>query len=327
MAVVESAQDKRGLAGRILGSGRGRRPRSTEVRRRIGESWYTPYLFILPHLIIFFLFIGLPFFYGIWISLHDATGLRDGAFIGLRNYQWLLDPASIFSGRYIQSVWNTTLFVIMSTPLLVGAGLFLATVLNQRFRGRNFFRGLYFAPWTLSVAVVGVTWWYLFSGSGGVIPNFLTQTFGDSPSWLTTTPWAWITILVGTLWWTIGFNTIVLLAGMQGISADLYEAAAIDGANRWQQFRHITIPALRAVLLLVVTLQIIASFQLVGQPQLMTGGGPPPADTTPVLLHVYNTAFQGRRELGLGAAMALLVAVVMVAVSVINFRLFSSERS
>jgi len=115
--------------------------------------------------------------------------------------------------------------------------------------------------------------------------------------------------------------------GMQGISADLYEAAAVDGANRWQQFRSITLPSLRPVLLLVVTLQIIASFQLVGQPQLMTGGGPPPTETTPVLLHIFNIGFLGRRELSIAAAMALVVAAMMIIVSVINFRLFSSERS
>jgi len=328
MAGIESAQKERSMAGRLFGFFRRRKKRpQTDVRRRIGESWYTPYLFILPHLIIFILFIGVPFFLGIWISVHDSTALREGPFVGFRNFENLLSPDSVHSERFWTTVWNTFIFVFLSTPLLVGVGLFLATLLNQRFRGRNFFRGIYFAPWTLSVAVVGVTWWYLFNGNGGVVPRFLQDTVGTSPGWLTENPWAWIAILVATLWWTIGFNTIILLAGMQGISADLYEAASIDGANRWQQFRHITIPSLKAVLLLVVTLQIIASFQLVGQPQLMTGGGPPPTETTPVLLHVFNTGFGGRRELSLAAAMALIVAFMMVIVSIINFRLFSSERS
>lgn len=326
MALAESAQKERSLAGRIFGFGRGRRS-STDVRRRIGEKWYTPYLFILPHFILFTAFILVPFFLGIWISIHDSTALREGPFVGLRNFENLVDPESIHSERYWTTVWNTILFVIMSTPVLVAVGLFLAAILNQRVRGRNFFRGTYFAPWTLSVAVIGVTWWWMFNGNGGVVTRFLEETVGSSPGWLTSNPWAWISILVATLWWTIGFNTIILLAGMQGIPLDLYEAAAIDGASRWQQFRHITIPSLRAVLLLVVTLQILASFQLVGQPQLMTGGGPPPTETTPVLLHVFNTAFGGRRELSLAAAMALIVAVLMVVVSIVNFRLFSSERS
>lgn len=327
MTSVATGQRKSPLGGRRFGFGRGRRSSGGDVRRRIGESWYTPYLFILPHLVVFVAIIGIPFLLGIWISLHRSTPLREGPFVGAANYMRLLDPASLDFERYWTTVWNTILFVLMSTPLLVIVGLILATLLNQRLRGRNIFRSIFFAPWTLSVAVVGLTWWWMFSGQGGVVTRLLQETVGSSPGWLTSNPWAWIAILVATLWWTIGFNTIILLAGMQAISADLYEAAAIDGANRWQQFRHITIPSLRPVLLLVVTLQIIASFQLVGQPQLMTGGHPPPTETTPVLLHVFNTGFTGRGDLSLAAAMAMIVAVMMVVVSIVNFRLFSSERA
>lgn len=327
MTSVATGQRKSPLGGRRFGFGRGRGSSSGDKRGRIGEAWYTPYLFILPHFVLFVAVIGIPFLLGIWISLHRSTATRQGPFVGGANYMRLLDPASLEFERYWTTVWNTILFVLMSTPLLVIVGLVLATLLNQRLRGRNIFRSIYFAPWTLSVAVVGLTWWWMFSGRGGVVTNFVTEMFGSSPGWLTSNPWAWIAILIATLWWTIGFNTIILLAGMQGISADLYEAAAIDGANRWQQFRHITIPSLRPVLLLVVTLQIIASFQLVGQPQLMTGGGPPPTETTPVLLHVFNVGFTGRPDLSLAAAMALIVAVMMVVVSIVNFRLFSSERA
>jgi multiple sugar transport system permease protein len=305
--------------------------KGTDRRRRIGENPITPYLFILPHLALFSVFILFPFFLGIWMSLHDSTALRDGPFVGLRWYQQLFDPSNRTQfPRFWNSVWNTILFVIMSTPLLVGVGLALASLLNQKVRGRNIFRAIYFVPWTLSVSVVALTWWWMFNGNAGFVTEFMTDTFGWSPSWFTTNPWAWITILVATLWWTIGFNTIILLAGMQAIAVDLYEAAAIDGANKWQQFRSITLPSLRPILLLVITLQIIASFQLVGQPQLMTGGGPPSelgGETNPVLLHIYNTAFSGRRELSLTAAMALIVAAIMVVVSIVNFRLFSSERA
>jgi multiple sugar transport system permease protein len=295
--------------------------------RSLGDPWYTPWLFVLPHLVLFTLFIAVPFALGIWISVHDSTALREGPFVGTRNFERLLDPDSIFFGRFWQTVWNTVLFVLISTPVLVLTGLALALALNQRLAGRNLFRGIYVAPWTLSVAVVGLTWWWMFNGNSGVVTRFLQETVGSSPGWLTSTPWAWIAILVATLWWTIGFNTIILLAGLQAIAPELYEAASIDGAGRWQKFRSITVPFLRPVLLLVVTLQIIASFQLVGQPQLMTGGGPPPADTTPVLLHIFNTAFAGRRELSLAAAMALIVAVIMVVVSIINFRVFRSDRA
>ncbi len=330
MSSIAAAEPQRGkgLLGR--GKGKAKSPRK-DVRRRIGEKPITPYLFILPHFLLFTVFILFPFFLGIWISLHDSTALRDGPFVGLRWYQQLFDPGNRSQfPRFWNSIWNTVLFVIMSVPLLIAVGLLLASLLNQRLRGRNVFRGIYFVPWTLSVSVVGLVWWWMFNGNAGFVTLLMRDTLGWSPNWLASNPWAWLAVLIPTLWWTIGFNTIIFLAGMQGISADLYEAASVDGANKWQQFRFITLPSLRPILLLVVTLQIIASFQLVGQPQLITGGGPPSAlggETNPVLLHVYNTGFGGRRELSLAAAMALIVAALMIIVSVVNFRLFSSERS
>ena len=309
----------------------GRRRGGADRRRRIGENPITPYAFIAPHFILFLVFILFPFFLGIWMSVHDSTALRDGPFVGIRWYEQLFDPSNRSQfPRFWNSVWNTILFVVISTPLLVGFGLLLATLLNQKLRARNLFRAIYFVPWTLSVAVIALVWWWMFNGNAGFVTLLLQDLLGWSPNWLSENPWAWIAILIATVWWTIGFNTIIFLAGMQGISPELYEAAAIDGASRWQQFRSITLPSLRPILLLVVTLQIIASFQLVGQPQLMTGGGPPSSlggETTSALLHVFNVGWGGRRELSLAAAMALIVAAMMVVVSVINFRLFSSERS
>ncbi len=329
MTSAAAAQPRRGgPLSRLFN--RGNKAPRKDARRRIGESAITPYLFLLPHFLIFSVFILFPFFLAIWISLHDSTGIRDGAFVGLRWYQQLFDFDSLIAPRFWNTLWNTVLFVFMSTPIQVGVGLLLASLLNQRLRGRNVFRAIYFVPWTLSVSVIALIWWWMFNGNAGFVTETMKSFTGGSPNWLASNPWAWITILVATVWWTIGFNTIILLAGMQGISADLYEAASVDGANKWQQFRSITLPSLRPILLLVVTLQIIASFQLVGQPQLMTGGGPPSTgggETAPVLLHVYNVGFQGRREISQAAAMSLVVAAFMVVVSVVNFRLFSSERS
>ena len=306
----------------------GKRTRA-DVRRRIGEKWWVPYLFILPHLAVFAFMIGYPFFSGLYISLLDADNFSgiNGAFVGLENYRQLFDPSHRQFQRFWQTLLNTVLFVLMSVPALIAVALGLAAILNAKFRGRTFFRAIYFAPWTLSVAVVGLLWFWIFQSRGGLIVDIFGWFGLTSPGWLSSQPWAWLSILIATVWWTIGFNTIILLAGMQAISADLYEAASIDGANKWQQFRNITLPSLRPILLLVITLQIIASFNLVGQPQIITAGGPPTAQTEPVLLHLYNIAFRGRFEIGIGAAMAVVVAVLMVTVSVINFRFFSSERS
>jgi multiple sugar transport system permease protein len=306
----------------------------SEVRRRIGEAWYVPYLFILPHLLLFGFFILVPFIFGIWLSLQDYRQFQPTRFVGLQNYLELIDPLSRHFDRFWQGLWNTVIFVIISTPTLVLAGLGLASLLNERYRGRNLFRATYFAPWTLSVAVVALLWWWIFAGTGGLATTLWNSIIGaltgaPAPNWLTENPWAWFAILLATLWWTIGFNTVILLAGMQGISGELYEAASIDGANKWQQFVNITIPVLRPVLLLVITLQVIASFNLIGQPQIMTGGGPPPGETTPVLLYVYNVGFTqtGPFDLSQSATMALIVAVIMVGVSIVNFRIFRADRA
>jgi multiple sugar transport system permease protein len=315
-------------AGALARASAGVAPRApaTTGLRRIGEKWYTPYLFLLPHLSLFVLMIGIPFFYNIYIALSDYTFGGSETFIGLRNFQNLFDPNDFHFPVFWNGVWNTIIFVIISTPTLVTAGLGLAVLLNSKFRGRNFFRGIYFAPWTLGIGVVGLLWFWILNGTFGLLTNTLGIFGLSSPAWLTTNPWAWFSILLATVWWTVGFNTIILLAGIQAISIDLYEAATVDGANRWQQFRHITVPSLRPILLLVVTLQVIASFNLVGQPQIMTGGGPG-NETRPGLLYVYETGFTGRYELGQAAAMALVIAVMMLVVSLVNFRVFNSERA
>jgi multiple sugar transport system permease protein len=301
-----------------------------ERRRRIGEKWYTPYLFILPHMIVFGIMIGIAFFFSAFISFFNWDLLNPDVgsqpFVGVDNYAQLFDPSSLYFERFWTDLWNTVIFVLMSVPALVVIGLVLAALLNQKFRGRNFFRSVYFAPWTLSVAVIGLLWKFIFE-TGGILDRVVLAFGGTPPAWLTTQPWAWLAIVIATLWWTIGFNTIILLAGMQSISADLYEAASIDGANVLQQFRHITIPSLRPILLLVITLQVIASFNLVGQPQIITEGGPAPGETTPVLLFITGVAFTSLHQPGIAAAMALIVALIMIVVSVINFRFFQTERA
>jgi multiple sugar transport system permease protein len=302
--------------------------RSTRSLRRIGEKWYSGVLFIAPHFLLFLFMVGLPFIYNIYISLTNYTFGGDQSFVGLQNYQNLLNPDDYHFPVFWNGVWNTILFVIMSTPTLVIAGLVLAVLVNGKYPGRNVFRAIFFAPWTLGIAVVGLLWWWLLNSQFGLLTILLGDLGISSPNWLTTNPWAWFSINLATLWWTVGFNTIILLAGLQSIAPELYEAASIDGANKWQQFRHVTVPSLRPVLLLVITLQVIASFNMVGQSQIMTGGGPG-NETRTGLLYMYETGFTngGQFQLGMAAAMALIVAAMMVVVSIINFRVFRSDES
>lgn len=300
----------------------------TKSLRRIGEKWYSGILFILPHFLLFAFMVGLPFLYNIYISLTNYTFGGESSFVGLQNFQNLATPDDYHFPVFWNGVWNTILFVIISTPTLVLAGLVLAVVVNGKYPGRNVFRAIFFAPWTLGIAVVGLLWWWLLNSQFGLLTLLLGDIGIQGPNWLTTNPWAWFSINLATLWWTVGFNTIILLAGLQSIAPELYEAAAIDGANKWQQFRHVTVPSLRPVLLLVITLQVIASFNMVGQSQIMTGGGPG-NETRTGLLYMYETGFTngGQFQLGMAAAMALIVAAMMVVVSIINFRVFRSDEA
>ncbi|MFN8496323.1 MAG: sugar ABC transporter permease [Anaerolineae bacterium] len=282
----------------------------------------TPYLFLLPHFIFFALFVGWPFFYGFYISLFRFDFLMPEfrPFVGLENYINLFTPDSIQFSDFWNSMKNTGLFVLYSVPPLVIIPLLLAVLLNGRFRFRNAFRGIYFAPWTLSVTVAALVWWWIFQDQGGLINYYLGELGLPQPSWLGSLPWAWIAITTMTVWWTVGFNTIIFLAALTDIPTSLYEAAAIDGAGAFRQFIDITVPMLSAVILFVVTITIIASFNLFGQPFVMTRGGPAQG-TEPVMMRIYIEGF-GVYRMGSAAAMSFFVAAIMLIFTYFNFKLF-----
>lgn len=285
-----------------------------------------PYLFILPHLIFFALFIGYPFFRGLYISLLQYDYLRPDAtvFVGLDNYTTLFTPGSLQFQPFWNAMINTLQFVVYSVPLLVVIPLILAVLLNTKLPGRNIFRAIYFAPWVLSSAVVALLWWWIFQSQGGLINYYAVMIGLPKINYLSTLPWAWVAIVVCTVWWTMGFNMIILIAALQDIPDYLYEAGAIDGANSVQMFFSITLPLLRSVLIFIITITIIASFNLFAQPFLMTGGGPARLSggaTEPIMLRIYRDGFE-RNAQGVASAMSFVVAAVMILISFINFRVF-----
>jgi multiple sugar transport system permease protein len=293
--------------------------RATTSRR---FSW-TPYLFILPHLIFFTAFLGYPFFYGIYISLFNFDFLRPEfrPFVGLENYNNLLfNRGSIQFADFWRAVGNTTWFLLYSVPPLVIFALLLAVLLNGKYRGRNFFRGLYFAPYALSVTVAAVLWRWLFE-QGGLVDSTLMNLGFSSVSWLGAQPWAWIAITVCTIWWTIGYNTVIFLTALQDIPESVYEAAAIDGANSFQQFFSITIPMLRPVLVFVITITLIASANLFGQPHIMTGTQSISVGTESIIQRIYGEGILQNR-MGSAAAMSILLAAILLILTTLNFRIF-----
>ena len=298
---------------------------STRTQRRRFD--WVPYLFILPHFVFFAIFAGFPLLLGLYISLHAYDFLRPEAtkFIGLENYINLFTRGSIEFPVFWNALINTGEFVLMSVPFLIILPLFLALMLNTNLSGRNLYRAILFAPWVLSSAVVGLLGFWIFQSQGGLLTYYLKEVGLATPRWLSSMPWAWYSILLVTVWWTSGFNMIIILAALQNIPVSLYEAASIDGATWWQRFLYVTIPMLRPVLVFIIIITIIASFNLFAQPLFMTNGGPAQSGgggaTEPIMLRIYREGFE-RYRMGSGAAMSFVVASIMIVVSYFNFRIF-----
>jgi multiple sugar transport system permease protein len=286
----------------------------------------TPYLFLAPYLLLFTVFVVIPAAYGLWISLHNWDYLLPGKpFVGLKNYTDLFAPDSTTSGPFWSSMEATGKFTLFSVPLLLVLPLFVAIILNQRFPGRTFFRATFFAPYVLGVAVIGILWRFILDPNVGLLNYYLGLIPGvpDNIPWTTATPWAWAALVIPTVWWTLGFNTVIYLAGLQDINPELYEAAKVDGANRWQRFRNVTLPGLRPVLFFVLTVTILASANVFGQPYLITQGAPG-NETRTAIMYIAETGLR-QFQMGSAAAMSYVLTLFLVLISVVNFVFFRNR--
>jgi multiple sugar transport system permease protein len=290
--------------------------------RRTGRA--TPYLFLAPFLVLFAGFVLVPAVYGIWVSLHDYNYLLPGKpFVGLDNYTSLFDSSSRDASNFWNAMRATGIFTVLSVPFLLVLPLGLALLLNRAFPGRTFFRAVTFTPYVLGVAVVGVLFRFILEPTIGIVNYYLGVLHLPQPAWTTSTPWVWVTLVGMTVWWTMGFNAIIYLAGLQDISADLYEAAEVDGASRWQQFRYVTLPGLRPVLLFVLTVTILASANMFGQSYITTQGAPS-NETRTAIMYIAQTGLREFRQ-GSAAAMGYILAAALILISLLNFRLFRND--
>jgi multiple sugar transport system permease protein len=283
---------------------------------------FTPYLLMAPDLALFLIFIAIPAVFGIWISLHAWDYLLPGKpWVGLQNYTDLFTSNSSTSAPFWNSMEATGKFTLYSVPLLVVIPLLIALILNQRFPGRDFFRAIYFAPYVLGVAVIGILWRFILDPNVGLL-NYYLGVLGVSENipWITALPWAWISLVGVTVWWTLGFNAVIYLAGLQDIDPALYDAAKVDGANRWQRFLNVTMPGLRPVLLFIVTVTILASANMFGQSYIITQGAPG-EETTTAIMYIAETGLR-QFNMGVAAAMSYVLALALILVSVVNFAVF-----
>lgn len=268
-------------------------------------------LFLLPSLMGFLVFIIYPVFYSLGVSFTDWDLINPMKFVGIKNYQSLVNDSTFW-----HSLKNTFLFIIGYLPSVMIIGLLVALLLNSKLCLKPVFRGVYFLPVVTSWVAVSLVWKWLFNPKYGLINYFLTMIGLHGPNWLNDPKTAMLAIIITSVWKDIGFIMVLYLGGLQNISVSLYEAADIDGADKWHQFWKITLPMLKQTTFFVSMISLINSFQVFDQVNIMTAGGPGDA-TTVLVQNIYNSAFK-YSEMGYAAAMSWILFLIILVVSVVQ---------
>lgn len=289
------------------------------MRTRLAGWW-----FVAPALLVLGIFFFVPVLAAFVMSLTDfdlysLSDIGNLRFIGFENYARLLHEPLFW-----KSLGNTFYFVVLGVPLSIAASLGAALLVNSKVaRFRHVFRTIYFAPVVTTLVAVAVVWRYIFHTRYGFLNYALGFVGIDPVDWMGDPRWAMPAIVVMAVWKNFGYNMIILLAALQSIPEDLYEAARIDGASTWQRFRHVTFPSLGPVLLLVSILTMAGYFQLFAEPYVMTEGGPLES-TKSVLYLMYDEGFKWW-SLGRASAVAFMLFVIIFVVTVIQLRIGRRE--
>ena len=269
-------------------------------------------LFVAPFLALYSLILVFPLLRGLWLSFYQVDLFGDGHFVGAGNYVRLVgDP--VFGSSLI----NTFKVTLMIVPVLTAISLMLALALNRAGKSAAILRGIFFSSAVLSVTIVTLIWRFVLAPDSGLLGE-LWKALGWEPLAFLSAPHLVLPALaLTTIWWSVGLPMLLFLAGLQQIPEEMYEAAALDDANRWTTFWRITLPSLTRTVILVVMLQTAAQLQLFGQSQLLTAGGPSGASRTAVLF-LFETAF-GRWELGYASAAAEVLFLIILAVTLTQY--------
>jgi multiple sugar transport system permease protein len=295
------------------------RHRGARHRSDSAVAW----LFAAPGVVLLLLFVVVPFALAIWFSLTNQRLLSPlpTRFVGLDNY---IDQLS--DSLFWRSLWNNFRFAVFVVPVQTAFALALAVLVNQNVRGRVVFRTIFFTPVTVVMAAAATIWVLLFNQSG--LANGLLEliTFGAfSPDWLNSTTWAMVAIIVVSIWQGVGFQMVILLAALQDVPVERYEAAQIDGAGNWQQFRHVTVPGIRNQLVFVLTVTTILAMRLFDQPTLMPRSPGGPLDSTrTAMVHMVEIGFD-RQSIGRGSAVAVIFFLIVLVMTLAQRRLLQEE--
>ncbi|MEA3338137.1 MAG: sugar ABC transporter permease [Chloroflexota bacterium] len=285
--------------------------RPTNPLLRSERRWAV--FFLTPSIIGFLAFTALPVVASLGLSFVKWNLIHPPEFVGLGNYARALhDP------MFWRVLKNTAVYTVGTVPTSMALSLALALALNQKIRGVTLFRGLYYLPVVAPMVAITMVWRWLYNSNFGMINYLLSLVNVPAVPWLTSTRWAMPSVIIMSVWKSLGYGMVIYLAGLQGIPQHLYDAAAVDGANAWQRFRHVTLPMLTTTTFFVMVTSIISSFQVFGQVYVLTRGGPANATAT-MVYYIFQNAFQSFR-MGYASALSWLLFVVIFLFTVIQYR-------
>ncbi len=301
------------------------------IQKRIGIQ-RMGYLFIIPNMLIFSIFVLFPMLLNFYYSMTGGTQLfpQDREFVGAQNFEILFDcddylvPNTCAQDIFWRAVFNTATFVFFQVGGMVLFALVTALVLNRKVVGRAFFRSVFFYPVLLSPVVVALIWKWILQRSG-LLNALITSSGGERIPFLLDPQWAMFWVIFISIWAQMGFYTLILLAGLQSIPGDLYEAGSIDGTSNWQSFRYITMPLLMPTMFVVLVLSLIRAVQMFDEVFVLTGGGPG-TSTQLMVQYIYNTGFSNQiQRFGLASAASVVMGVVLLVFTLIQ--LYIGRRS
>jgi multiple sugar transport system permease protein len=284
-------------------------------RRRRRTKELIAYSFLLPNFLGFAVFTLIPVVFAFGLSFVSWDGANPISWVGFKNFARMAGDET-----FRISLFNTFYYAVGTVPLTLVCSLLVAVVLNMKIVGRDIFRTIFFFPYIASLVAVAVVWNMIFHPSMGPV-NHILQSLGvaEPPRWTASTTWAMPTVIMASIWKSMGYYMVIYLAALQGIPSSLYEAASIDGANGWQRFRSITLPMLTPATFFVFIMLTISCFKVFDLIFVMTNGGPGRA-TNVLVYMIYNQAFIAF-DFGYSSAIAMVLFLIVFAITVIQFRM------
>lgn len=270
------------------------------------------YSFIAPNFLGFFIFTLIPVIFSFVLAFMSWDSFSKPKFVGMANFTKMIQDTTFWI-----SFRNTFLYALGVVPLTLIISLLLAILLNKKLAGVSFFRTAFFFPYVTSLVAIAVVWNMLFHPTMGPINQFLKVFISNPPGWTTSSHWALTAIIIVSIWRFMGYYMILYLAGLQSIPKELYEASSMDGANKWQQFKNVTLPCLRPTTFFVTIMLVINCFKIFDLVQVMTDGGPGRA-TNVLVYEIYNEAFV-KFNFGYASAIAFVLFVIVLVITIIQF--------